>query len=162
MENTTPQVQAQEAVKKAAFPKKLVLITALGLLLGAASAQASFMYLRQEMEVTRVTLPALKPPVAQPAEAPAPVTPAVPEPASSPVPSPQWEGTSSVPGSAARPRPELTLQGIVYAGDGSYALINEEIVREKDKCFGCTVVKITRQKVELMCSGEPVVLSSTR
>lgn len=46
--------------------------------------------------------------------------------------------------------PALVLNGIVFSSDKGYALINNTIVIEGDKIEGLTVVRITKDRVELI------------
>lgn len=46
-------------------------------------------------------------------------------------------------------QPSLVLNGIVISAGASYALINNKIIREGDKIEATTVVRITKDSVEL-------------
>jgi hypothetical protein len=54
----------------------------------------------------------------------------------------------------------LNLNGIFFSGDTSYALINNQIVKEGDTVMGVTVKRITSKDVELLKNGVVVKLSS--
>jgi hypothetical protein len=47
------------------------------------------------------------------------------------------------------PRPAFVLNGIVISPGSNYALVNNKIVKEGDKIEGVTVVRITKDSVEL-------------
>ncbi len=47
------------------------------------------------------------------------------------------------------PQPALVLNGIVLSPELNYALINNKIVKEGDKIEGITVIRITKDSVEL-------------
>lgn len=54
------------------------------------------------------------------------------------------------------------LNGIFLSNDGSYALINNQIVREKDTVDGAKVVLITENNVRLDNLGQKITLSTSR
>lgn len=54
----------------------------------------------------------------------------------------------------------LTLQGIVYEPrGGSYAVINDQIVREQDEIEGMKVLKIEQGSVTILSKGNEVQLT---
>jgi hypothetical protein len=89
------------------------------------------------------------PPVHQSVTATAP--PAVPKPAvqSAPV--------SLAP--AKKPQPDFRLQGIIYTGDNSWAIVNGQRVNQGDQVDGATVLAITRTTVTLQVKGVRRVFS---
>ncbi|MGD0336918.1 MAG: hypothetical protein ABSB18_07490 [Candidatus Omnitrophota bacterium] len=56
----------------------------------------------------------------------------------------------------------FVLNGIFYATDGCYALVNNRIVREGDTVEGAKVTKISDEGVSLESEGNKVFLSSTK
>jgi hypothetical protein len=54
--------------------------------------------------------------------------------------------------------PELVLNGIFASEAGSYALINNRIVREGETISGAKVVRIYANKVELNAFGKEIIL----
>ena len=57
---------------------------------------------------------------------------------------------------------EITLNGIVFAGDSNYALINNQIVREGDAVMGIIIKRITSESVELDKNGVLYRLSNRK
>ena len=58
------------------------------------------------------------------------------------------------------PRPVLVLNGIVLSPGLNYALINNKIVKEGEKIEGVTVVRITKDSVELKDGDASFKISS--
>jgi len=54
----------------------------------------------------------------------------------------------------------FVLNGIFFSNDDSYALINNQIVRENESVDGAKVVAITENTVELDNQGKSITLSS--
>ncbi|MFA5356173.1 MAG: hypothetical protein WC301_02025 [Candidatus Omnitrophota bacterium] len=99
-----------------------------------------------------------KPPVQAP-----PVVEAVPP--AQPLPPPPAPAVEAVPAppEAPQPTPSFVLNGIFYADDGSYALINNRVVEPGDNIDGATVLKITADEVDLEFDGAGIkLLNSAR
>jgi type II secretory pathway component PulC len=62
---------------------------------------------------------------------------------------------------AKEKRAVLVLNGIFFAKDGCYALINNRIVKENDVIEGATVMRITVDEVELEADAVKFKLSTT-
>jgi len=62
----------------------------------------------------------------------------------------------------ARLGKELALNGIFFSGDASYALINNQIVREGDAVMGVKIRRITSEVVELDKNGVIYRLSNRK
>jgi hypothetical protein len=52
----------------------------------------------------------------------------------------------------------LTLKGIIYSAGKSVAIINDEVVSEKDKVAGFTVTKIEQKRVILEKDSKQIIL----
>jgi hypothetical protein len=61
-----------------------------------------------------------------------------------------------------KPLPVLSLSGIFYDEQQSYALINNQIVKKGDLVGGAKVVDITASNVDLEFEGEPIKLKLTK
>lgn len=61
-----------------------------------------------------------------------------------------------------KPTPTLVLNGLFYAQDESYVLINNQIVREGDAVDGAIVTQILPDAVELEFEGKPIRLSNAK
>jgi len=61
-----------------------------------------------------------------------------------------------------KPLPVLSLSGIFYDEQQSYALINNQIVKKGDSVGGAKVVEITASRVDLEFEGEPIKLKLTK
>lgn len=72
--------------------------------------------------------------------------------------------SSSVLPSSHKPQPEteFKLTGVFFSGEGGFALINNQIVKEKDEVDGATVLSISQQSVELSYQGKIIKLKADR
>ncbi|RKY31892.1 MAG: hypothetical protein DRP74_03940 [Candidatus Omnitrophota bacterium] len=70
------------------------------------------------------------------------------------------EGPMAVTRLLQKPLPSLVLNGIFFAKDGAYALINNRIVRKGGEIEGAKVESITSNSVELSYAGETFTLST--
>lgn len=92
------------------------------------------------------------------------VTPALPAPtpqvvAESPAPSSvEDEGQSLSP--SQKPLPSLTLTGILFGEQGSFALINGKVVPEGGMVSGAKVEKISSDTAELSYDGRRIILKA--
>ncbi|MFA5276625.1 MAG: hypothetical protein WC417_07025 [Candidatus Omnitrophota bacterium] len=57
-------------------------------------------------------------------------------------------------------KPTLTLNGIFFSGDESYALINNQIVKVKDKISGAVIKEISSDEVLLDFEGAEIKLTT--
>jgi hypothetical protein len=61
-----------------------------------------------------------------------------------------------------KPEKKFILNGIFFSDNKGYAIVNNQIVREKDSIDGVNVEKITANTVELNNEGKIISLSTSR
>jgi len=69
---------------------------------------------------------------------------------------------SPLPEEQPKPEKKFILNGIFFSDNGTYALVNNQIVRKNDLVDGAKVEKITVNSVELNNEGKIITLSTTR
>ncbi|MEW6074679.1 MAG: hypothetical protein AB1530_00055 [Candidatus Omnitrophota bacterium] len=120
-------------------------------IVGMFIAKKGFDYLFPPLPITLPAVETTQPLPADPAtaETPAPSTPA-----------PAVVENETLP--QVEPREQYVLNGIFSSGNDNYALVNNQIVRLRERVDGATVEKITVDSVELSTPEGPVVLTNRR